>query len=84
MSIHESLRESLKEAMKAKDAVTLRTVRSIMTACTNELVAVGLGAPHRHKHITGLHLARVEAELALPEGGAPLTQEWGGGDGGGD
>lgn len=27
--------------MKAKDAVTLRTVRSIMTACTNELVATG-------------------------------------------
>lgn len=39
MTLHESLRESLKEAMKAKDAVTLRTVRSIMTACTNELVA---------------------------------------------
>jgi uncharacterized protein len=27
--------------MKAKDAVTLTTVRSIMTACTNELVATG-------------------------------------------
>jgi uncharacterized protein YqeY len=39
MSLHESLRESLKEAMKAKDQVRLRTVRSIMTACTNELVA---------------------------------------------
>jgi uncharacterized protein YqeY len=39
MTLHESLRETLKEAMKAKDAVTLRTVRSIMTACTNELVA---------------------------------------------
>ncbi len=39
MTLHESLRESLKEAMKAKDAVKLRTVRSIMTACTNELVA---------------------------------------------
>ncbi len=39
MTLHESLRESLKTAMKAKDAVTLRTVRSIMTACTNELVA---------------------------------------------
>jgi uncharacterized protein len=38
-TLHESLRESLKEAMKAKDAVKLRTVRSIMTACTNELVA---------------------------------------------
>ena len=41
MSLHESLRESLKEAMKAKDAVGLRTVRGIMTACTNELVATG-------------------------------------------
>ena len=41
MSLHDSLRESLKTAMKAKDAVTLTTVRSIMTACTNELVATG-------------------------------------------
>ena len=41
MSLHESLRESLKTAMKAKDAVTLTTIRSIMTACTNELVATG-------------------------------------------
>lgn len=41
MSLHTSLRESLKVALKAKDAVTLRTVRSIMTACTNELVATG-------------------------------------------
>lgn len=41
MSIHSELRNSLKEAMKAKDEVRLRTVRSIMTACTNELVATG-------------------------------------------
>lgn len=41
MTLHSSLRESLKEAMKAKDAVRLSTVRSIMTACTNELVATG-------------------------------------------
>ncbi len=39
MSTHTDLRISLKEAMKAKDDVKLRTVRSIMTACTNELVA---------------------------------------------
>jgi len=39
MSIHTELRTTLKEAMKAKDEVRLRTVRSIMTACTNELVA---------------------------------------------
>ena len=41
MSLHDELRESLKTAMKAKDAVTLTTIRSIMTACTNELVATG-------------------------------------------
>jgi uncharacterized protein YqeY len=39
MSIHTDLRTTLKEAMKAKNEVLLRTVRSIMTACTNELVA---------------------------------------------
>ena len=39
MSIHTNLRTTLKEAMKAKDEVRLRTVRGIMTACTNELVA---------------------------------------------
>lgn len=39
MSKHTDLRVTLKEAMKAKDEVTLRTVRSIITACTNELVA---------------------------------------------
>ncbi len=41
MTLHESLRESLKEAMKAKDTNRLNTIRSIMTACTNELVATG-------------------------------------------
>ncbi len=39
MSTHTDLRVTLKEAMKAKDEVKLRTVRSIITACTNELVA---------------------------------------------
>ena len=41
MSIHTDLRITLKESMKSKDEVTLRTVRGIMTACTNELVATG-------------------------------------------
>lgn len=41
MSLHQAIKDSLKEAMKAKDAVRLRTIRSIMTACTNELVATG-------------------------------------------
>lgn len=39
--IHTALREQLKEALKAKDAVKLRTVRSILTAITNEAVATG-------------------------------------------
>ncbi len=41
MSIHTDLRVTLKEALKAKDEVTLRTVRGIITACTNEMVATG-------------------------------------------
>jgi uncharacterized protein len=41
MALHEDIRSELKEAMKAKDAVRLRTVRSILTAFTNELVATG-------------------------------------------
>lgn len=41
MSIHTDLRTTLKEAMKAKDEARLRTVRSMLTAFTNELVATG-------------------------------------------
>lgn len=41
MSLHEDIKSSLKDALKAKDAVKLRTVRSILTAFTNELVATG-------------------------------------------
>lgn len=41
MTLHETIKSSLKEAMKAKDAIKLRTVRNIMTACVNELVANG-------------------------------------------
>lgn len=39
MSIHTELKNSIKEALKAKDEVKLRTVRSVVTACTNTLVA---------------------------------------------
>ena len=41
MSLHEEIKASLKEAMKAKDEAKLRTVRSLLTAFTNELVATG-------------------------------------------
>lgn len=41
MSLHESIKGTLKEAMKAHDEAKLRTVRSMLTAFTNELVATG-------------------------------------------
>lgn len=39
MTIHEKIKDEVKEAMKAKDEIKLRTVRSVLTAFTNELVA---------------------------------------------
>lgn len=39
MSLHESVKDELKVAMKAKDEVKLRTVRSMLTAFMNEAVA---------------------------------------------
>lgn len=41
MSLHQDIKTELKESLKAKDAVKLRTVRSMLTAFTNELVATG-------------------------------------------
>ncbi len=41
MTLHETLKDTLKEALKARDEVRLRTVRSVLTAITNELVATG-------------------------------------------
>ncbi len=39
--LHETIKEELKVAMKAHDDAKLRTVRSMLTAFTNELVATG-------------------------------------------
>ncbi len=39
MDLHTKIKEELKEAMKAHEATRLRTVRSMLTAFTNELVA---------------------------------------------
>lgn len=39
--LHETIKEELKTAMKAHDDAKLRTVRSMLTAFTNELVATG-------------------------------------------
>lgn len=39
MSIHETLKQSIPDALRAHDAVRLRTLRSLVTAMTNEVVA---------------------------------------------
>lgn len=44
MSLHENIKSSLKDALKAKEEVRLRTIRSMLTAFTNEAVATG-GTP---------------------------------------
>ncbi|OGG85992.1 hypothetical protein A2392_00800 [Candidatus Kaiserbacteria bacterium RIFOXYB1_FULL_46_14] len=41
MSLHSDIKSELKESLKAKDEVRLRTVRGMLTAFTNELVATG-------------------------------------------
>ncbi len=39
MAIHESIKTSIPEAMRAKDSVRLTTLRSLVTAMTNEVIA---------------------------------------------
>lgn len=39
MTIHETLKKAIPDAMRAKDEVKLRTLRSLVTAMTNEVVA---------------------------------------------
>jgi uncharacterized protein YqeY len=39
MTIHETIKKGIPEAMKARDAVRLETLRSLVTAMTNEVVA---------------------------------------------
>lgn len=41
MELHIQIKDELKIAMKARDAAKLRTVRSMLTAFMNELVATG-------------------------------------------
>jgi uncharacterized protein YqeY len=38
MTLHETLKEQIKDAMREKDAVKLQTLRGLVSACTNELV----------------------------------------------
>jgi uncharacterized protein YqeY len=39
--LHEEIKNNIKEAMKARDSVTLEVMRGLSTAFTNELVATG-------------------------------------------
>ena len=39
MTIHETLKQSIPDALRAHDEVRLRTLRSLVTAMTNEIVA---------------------------------------------
>jgi uncharacterized protein YqeY len=39
--LHQQLKDSIKDALKAKDQVRLDTLRGVVTAATNELVAKG-------------------------------------------
>lgn len=39
MAIHETIKNSIPDAMRARDAVRLQTLRSLVTAMTNEVVA---------------------------------------------
>jgi len=41
MSLQQTIKEQLKDAMGAKDEVRLNVIRNIMTAMTNEAVAIG-------------------------------------------
>lgn len=41
MKLHQDIKEQIKDAMKAKNTILLETLRSIVSACTNELVAKG-------------------------------------------
>lgn len=41
MSLHEQIKENIKESMKAGDKVRLEVMRGLVTAFTNELVATG-------------------------------------------
>jgi uncharacterized protein YqeY len=41
MPLHTTIKNQLKDAMKAKDAVRLRTVRNMLTMFVNELIATG-------------------------------------------
>lgn len=40
--IHQTIKEQLKDAMRAKDTLLLSTIRGLLTAFTNEMIAKGV------------------------------------------
>lgn len=38
MTLHQTIREQIKDAMREKDTVKLQTLRGLLSACTNELL----------------------------------------------
>jgi uncharacterized protein YqeY len=40
MTLHNTIREQIKDAMRAKDAVRLQTLRGLLSQCTNELLTL--------------------------------------------
>lgn len=47
MSLQQTIREQLKEAMKAKDEVRLSVIRGLITLFTNESIAKGMPSPDK-------------------------------------
>ena len=38
MTLHQQIREQIKDAMRSKDAIRLQTLRGLLSQCTNELL----------------------------------------------
>lgn len=77
MTIQERISNDIKDAMRAKQALRLETIRSIKTAFTNELVATGK-TPQSNiddelaiKVLKRLHKQRLEAAEQFETGNRP-------------
>ena len=79
--ILEQVRTQIKDAMRAKDQVALDTLRGIISACTNELVAKGrkptdtLTEPEVITVIKRLAKQRTDAIEQFTKGGRPELAE---------
>lgn len=81
MSIHEQIKENIKNAMKAKDEVRLSVMRGILSSFTNELVATKrkptdfLNDEESIAVITRLSKQRKESIAQFVAGGRPELAE---------